>query len=129
MESGMKWEKFERKMLQVFNKNIHCVDELYFNIIKENRIGERINFKDEEVLEYLQNLHTMTGECYIITDYCYEHDHEPFHINADKIEEFVSTFRAVFDEPFYSTDVIIVNFEKKLIWVFFHEGICWVSKG
>ncbi len=123
------WKEFDKRMFQVFEKSIHCVDGLYFNVIKENRIGERISFKDNEVLNYLQDLHSMTGELYIITDYCYEHDYGPFMVGSNELERFVNTFKTVFREPFYSTDVIIVNFEQKLIWVFFHEGMCWVSKG
>ena len=123
------WREFDKKMFQVFGKSIHCVDELYFNVIKENRIGERITFKDEEVLNYLQDLHSMMGELYVITDYCYEHDYGPFMVCSKDLERFVNTFKTVFREPFYSTDIIIVSFEQKLIWVFFHEGMCWVSKG
>ena len=35
----------------------------------------------------------------------------------------------VYGEAFYSTDIVIINFEKKLLWVFFHEGIYWLSEG
>ena len=128
MKETISWQDFERKMIQVFGRNCHNVDGLYFNVIKENRIGERIRFKDDEVLRYLQELYNMTGELYVVTDYCYEHNHGPFIVRANEIESFVNTFKDIFGMPFYSTDVIIVNFEKKILWVFFHEGICWVSK-
>jgi hypothetical protein len=85
------WKEFDKRMFQVFEKSIHCVDGLYFNVIKENRIGERISFKDNEVLNYLQDLHSMTGELYIITDYCYEHDYGPFMVGSNELERFVNT--------------------------------------
>lgn len=75
MKETISWQDFERKMIQVFGRNCHNVDGLYFNVIKENRIGERIRFKDDEVLRYLQELYNMTGELYVVTDYCYEHNH------------------------------------------------------
>lgn len=29
---------------------------------------------------------------------------------------------------FFSTDIVIVNFKEKLVWVVFHEGKCWLTK-
>lgn len=43
--------------------------------------------------------------------------------------DFVKDFKLVYNQAFYTTDIIIINFEEKLIWVLFHEGICWLSKG
>ena len=65
----------------------------------------------------------------MITDYCYEKKCGPFVVDANHINEFVENFSTAFGEAFYSTDVIVISFTEKLIWVLFHEGICWLSKG
>lgn len=36
--------------------------------------------------------------------------------------------QVTYGEAFYATDIIIVSFSEKMIWVLFHEGICWLSK-
>lgn len=50
-------------------------------------------------------------------------------LDACEIETFVKSFRKTYKQPFYSTDIIIINFEEKIIWVLFHEGICWLTRG
>ncbi len=129
MSSIMSWGEFEKKMVETFGRSFRLVDQLYFNVEKEIRIGERVSFGDLEVLGYLQSLHHMKGELCVITDHCYERDHGPFVVGAEEITGFVDTYPEVFHDAFYSTDIIIVNFEEKLLWVFFHEGMCWLSRG
>lgn len=77
----------------------------------------------------MQKLHPMNGMLYVITDYCYEKQCGPFIVKADQIDAFVEGFLTTNKEAWYSTDIIIVNFTERLIWVLFHEGICWLSKG
>ena len=116
-------------MKQVFGKNLFKhVDELFFNVTKEVYFGEETELLDVEALKYLQDLHDMNGVLYVITDICYLKMCGPFVVNADEINMFVETFYATYNEAFYCTDIIIVNFEEKLIWVLFHEGICWLSE-
>ncbi len=129
MNQIMSWNEFEEKMAAAFGRSFRKVDELYFNVEKEIRIGERVRFGDREVLEYLRALHHMEGELCVITDHCYVCRHGPFVVEAKEITYFVDTYPAVFGEAFYSTDIIVVNFEEKLLWVFFHEGMCWLSRG
>jgi len=65
-----------------------------------------------------------------ITDLCYEKKYGgAFFVEANSMAEFVQTYKNKFGEAFYSTDIIIISFEIKLIWVFHHEGVCWLSKG
>ena len=113
----------------MLGKSFTYVDELYYNVVKERRFGERAELNDGESLKILQDLHNMQGELYIITDYCYEKRCGPFVVNAELIEEFVERFCSTYGETFYSTDIVIINFEEMLIWVLFHEGICWLSEG
>lgn len=115
-------------MRKVFGKSFTYVDELYYKVTKEKKFGEGTGLNDCESLKLLQDLHNMQGELYIITDYCYEKKCGPFVINAKLIKEFVETFYLTYGETFYSTDIVIINFEEMLIWVLFHEGICWLSK-
>lgn len=116
-------------MRLTFGKDFKDVDELYFNVVKQTNFGERSELDDLEALSYLENLYSIKGYIYVITDYCYERKCGPFIVSASEIENFVKDFRLVYGEAFYSTDIVIVNFEEKLIWVLFHEGICWLSKG
>lgn len=122
------WNEFHNKMEQVFGKSFHQADDLYYNIKKEVNYGESIELNDIEALKYLQNLHIMKGTLYVITDFCYYKSRGPFIVKADEIKSFVSTFYETYGEDFYSTDIIIVNFEEKRIWVLFHEGKCWLSE-
>ena len=115
-------------MLSVFGKNFKYVEELYYNVIKENHFGEFVELDDNQALKYLTDLNEMTGELCVITDLCYENERGPFIINSCDIGNFVNSFLDVFGESFYSTDIIIVSFREKLIWVLFHEGLCWLSK-
>ena len=114
-------------MYKVFNKNFKYVDELYFNVKKELFFGEENELEDMEALNYLKKLHEFSGELYIVTDVSYHKEFGPFLVDAKHIDEFVSNFYCNYGESFYSTDIIIVNFSKKLIWVLFHEGICWLT--
>ena len=121
--------EFENSMHDIFGKGFKYVDELYYNVNNHIQFGEETELSDVEVLVYLQKLHYMSGILYVITDYCYEKKCGPFVVDANHINEFVENFSTAFGEAFYSTDVIVISFTEKLIWVLFHEGICWLSKG
>ena len=121
--------EFENSMHDIFGKGFKYVDELYYNVNNQLQFGEETELSDVEVLVYLQKLHYMSGILYVITDYCYEKKCGPFVVDANHINEFVENFSTAFGEAFYSTDVIVISFTEKLIWVLFHEGICWLSKG
>ena len=121
--------EFENSMHDIFGKGFKYVDELYYNVNNQIQFGEETELSDVEVLVYLQKLHYMSGILYVITDYCYEKKCGPFVVDANHINEFVENFSTAFGEAFYSTDVIVISFTEKLIWVLFHEGICWLIKG
>ena len=121
--------EFENSMHDIFGKGFKYVYELYYNVNNQIQFGEESELSDVEVLVYLQKLHYMSGILYVITDYCYEKKCGPFVVDANHINEFVENFSTAFGEAFYSTDVIVISFTEKLIWVLFHEGICWLSKG
>lgn len=123
------WAEFENKMYATFGKKFKYVDELHYNVNRQIQFGEETELTDAEALAYLQELHFMSGMLYVITDYCYEKKCGPFIVAADRINEFVEGFYSHFGEAFYSTDIIVISFAEKLIWVLFHEGICWLSKG
>ena len=116
-------------MNETFGKSFKYVDELYYNVDKQIQFGEETELSDIEALEYLQKLHCMRGTLYVITDYCYEKKCGPFIVDSNQINNFVKKFFEVYGETFYSTDIIVISFTEKLIWVLFHEGICWLSKG
>lgn len=125
----MSWTEFDNDMKQVFGKNFNSVDELYYNVTAEINFGEERELDDSEALKYLQDLHIMNGRLCVITDFCYEKECGPFVIDADEMNKFVDTFYLTYGEAFYSTDIVIINFEERLIWVLFHEGVCWLSEG
>lgn len=116
-------------MCKVFGKKFKNVDELYFNVKKELIFGEENELEDMEALNYLKKLHNFSGELYIIADVSYCEEFGPFLVEAEDIDEFVSKFYCKYGEAFYSTDIVIVNFSEKLIWVLFHEGTCWLTIG
>ena len=126
---NISWIEFDNRMEAVFEKRLVNVDDLYFNVDKEFKFGEGCELSDLEALDYLQNLCNMSGQLCVITDYCYERKCGPFVVEASEINEFVGDFYSVYGEAFYSTDIIIINFPEKKIWVLFHEGICWLSRG
>lgn len=116
-------------MYEIFGKNFKYVDELYFNVDKQIQFGEETELSDVETLEYLKKLHCMNGILYVVTDYCYEKECGPFIVDANQINDFVKNFLLIYGQAFYSTDIIVISFTEKLIWVLFHEGVCWLSKG
>ena len=113
----------------VFGKNFKNVDELYFNVVKQINFEEGMDFEDIEVVILLEKLNEFNGYLHVITDYCYENKCGPFVLDASEIETFVKSFKEIYKQPFYSTDIVIINFEEKIIWVLFHEGICWLTRG
>ena len=123
----MLWKEFQDKMLESFGRNFFCVDDLHFNVKKEIRVGECVEFDDCQILQYLRSLHAMEGNLCIITDWCYKKNEGPFIVDANELGQFVNTYKMMYGEAFYSTDIVIINFEKKLLWVFFHEGLYWLS--
>lgn len=129
-KGNISWAEFDAKLYEVFGKKMRIADDLYFNIVKQTVIGERSHIEDMEVLNFLQNLQEMEGELCVVVDYCYYKKCGPFIVNANEIYDFVEEFYDEYGETLYSlSDVIIINFEKKTIWVLFHEGICWLTKG
>ena len=42
----MLWKEFQDKMLESFGRNFFCVDDLHFNVKKEIRVGECVEFDD-----------------------------------------------------------------------------------
>ena len=117
------WNEFNDKMKKVFGKSFRYVDDLYFNVEKEVTFGENAELEDDQALRYLQDLYNMNGELCVITDICYEKNQGPFIVKSNEIQNFVNTYKLTFGEAFYSTDIIIINFEEKVLWVLFHEGI------
>lgn len=124
------WNEFNYQLKEVFGVKMKYVDDLYFNVIKRLDVGgEFVKLKDMESLDCLQYMHKMKGELCVITDYCYKKKLGPFIVDASEINDFVKDFHSEYGEVFCSTDVIIISFAEKLIWVLFHEGICWLTKG
>lgn len=126
--NNIEWNKFYDEMERVFGKRFSQADDLYYHVCKEDEFGENVEINDTEALKRLQALHIMRGELYVITDFCYRTKSGPFIVEASRIEDFVDTFLETYGEDFYSTDIIIVNFEDRRIWVLFHEGKCWLSE-
>ncbi len=138
MKKGtMSWVEFDARLYEVFGKRMRDTnnlyfrtEDLYFNVVKQMEIGEIISIDDIEVLNFLQDLREMEGELCVIAGYCYDKKRGPFIIEANELHDFVKEFYDEYGETLYSLcDVIIINFEKEIIWVLFHEGICWLTKG
>ncbi|MDE7179167.1 MAG: hypothetical protein K2O59_15245 [Lachnospiraceae bacterium] len=113
----------------VFGRTFNVVDDLYLNIVKQINFGEWIELDDLEALRYLEKLHNFSGQLCVINDYCYEKKCGPFLLNATDITHFAKHFITRYGQSFYATDIVIINFEEKLIWVLVHEGLGWLSKG
>ena len=129
-KGNISWAEFDDKLYEVFGKKMKSADDLYFNLLKQVKIGESTYLEDMDALNCLQDLQEMEGELCVITDYCYNYKCGPFIVNANEIHDFVEEFLDEYGEVFHTGgDLIIINFEKKLIWVLFHEGICWLTKG
>lgn len=128
-KGNISWAEFNARFYEVFGKKMRIADDLYFNVVKRMEIGEIISLEDMEALNFLQDLREMEGELCVVTDYCYTKRCGPFIVNANEIHDFVEEFLDEYGKAFYSTDVIIINFEKEIIWVLFHEGVCWLTKG
>jgi len=47
----------------------------------------------------------------------------PFRIESANIKNFVNSHVEQFGERFLETDVFIVSFDLKSIWIFHHEGV------
>ncbi len=129
-EDNISWDEFNHQLKETFNIKMKYVDDLYFNVIKRFDVGgEFVKLNDMESLDCLQHMREMNGELCVITDYCYKKKCGPFIVDASEINNFVKDFYAEYGEVFCSTDIIIISFAEKLIWVLFHEGICWLSEG
>ena len=128
LNSMMNWDEFNETMKNVFGRTFIDVDDLYFNVVREKRFGESIEIDDRLALDILKELKPICGEICVITDLCYRKDYGPFTMHANQLDKFVNDFSQNYGETFYSTDVIIVNFEQQMIWVLFHEGMSWLSK-
>lgn len=126
--SNIEWKKFHDKMERVFGRSFVQADDLYFHVCKEVDFGENEEINDIEALKKLQALHDMKGELFVITDFCYYTKSGPFLVEASQLEDFVETFYQTYREDFYATDIVIISFEDKRIWVLFHEGKCWLSE-
>lgn len=63
------------------------------------------------------------GELIFVTDASYKKDLGPFRVDAASIREFVREHYKNFGEHFLETDVIIINMEIKVVWIFHHEGV------
>jgi hypothetical protein len=128
--SNISWDEFNHQLKEVFGKRMRLVDDLSFNVIMRLDVGgEFVKLNDMESLDCLQYMRKMDGELCVITDYCYKKKCGPFLVDASEINNFVKDFHAEYGEVFCSTDVIVISFTDKLIWVLFHEGIYWLSKG
>lgn len=128
MKNNIAWDEFDSKMEQVFGRKFSQPDDLYYNVSREISFGEGLEMNDREALKYLQDLCVMSGELYVITDFCYYTKSGPFIVQAEAMERFTDTFYETYGETFYVTDIIIVSFAEKRIWVMFHEGKCWLSE-
>jgi hypothetical protein len=129
-KGNISWAEFDEKLYEIFGKKMKSADDLYFNLIKQVEIGESTYLEDMDALNCLQDLQEMEGELCVIPDYCYDYKCGPFIVNANEIHDFVEEFLDEYGQVFHTGgDLIIINFEKKLIWVLFHEGICWLTKG
>lgn len=82
-----------------------------------------------EILERLEDLRKFEGQLYIVTDESYEDEFGPFKVNASDIYEFVANYWGSFGKIggyFVNTDLMIFNFELKLIWIAHHEGAYYI---
>lgn len=127
------WDEFDAKLYEVFGKKIKKLrrtEDLYFNVVKRVEIGDLAYVDDMETLYHLQDMQEMEGELYVAVGYCFLPGKGPFVVNANEIHDFVKEFYDEYGDTFFSLcDIVIINFEKAVIWVYFHEGMCWLTKG
>lgn len=87
------------------------------------------DLEDGEILRRLSDLREIEGELLVTTDICYNEGCSPFSIEAGNLKDFVIGFRTQFDRYFFDGDALMVNLDRKLFWMFHHEGVYAAFEG
>lgn len=117
------WEYFKLKVKQHLNIDFVKVDDFFREGTKWFTLEDWLNTDDLDILHCLESLYPFEGKLIIVTDASYKKDLGPFIVEANRINEFIENHYKNYNEYFLDTDVIIINLEKKLVWIFHHEGI------
>lgn len=87
------------------------------------RSEEYQHLEDIDILSCLEELRKFEGDLYIITDVSYKEDLGPFKVKSTDIYEFIENYWNNFGEYLLYVDLLILNFELKLAWIFHHGGV------
>lgn len=106
-----------------FNK-MSTADAFYIEGSKWTRVENYEDLEDVELLDYLNEKRKFEGELYVITDESsYMKNLGPFKVNSMYIKDFIKDYYKSFGHHLINTDLMILNLQLKLVWIFQHEGV------
>lgn len=122
-------EEYKKLLKLHFNVSPHKIDDY---LVTDD--GKELNPKwfpeedweskeDVDLLELLEDIRIFEGDLLVLTDSCLIRNLGPVLIDSEHLREFVKNHLKNFGVCFFNTNVIIINLELKLIWIFHHEGI------
>ena len=117
------WSTFKDLIITRFNINFYKIDDMFIHGAKWNYLEDWLEVSDLEILHCLECLKPFTGELLVVTDASYEKGLSPFIMNSKDIKQFVESHSNNFKQRFLETDVLIINLELKIAWIFHHEGV------
>jgi hypothetical protein len=117
------WVFFKTLVKKHFNIDFVKIDDFFKKDTEWISLNDYEDLNDDEILNSLEHLREFEGTLYIVTDASYQKELGPFQVESANIKSFVSNHIENFGERFLETDVLIINFELKLAWIFHHEGV------
>lgn len=121
------WDDFKFLLLKHFNFSGYSMSKFHDYIYewKEYRLFDCPNWEKLDDIDIFDQVHwknKFEGDLYVVTDPSYRKVLGPFKINGFVLRKFVNEHQKIFGEHFFETDVEIISFEKKLFWLFHHNG-------
>lgn len=117
------WESFKIRVKNDFNIDFVKIDDFFKKGYTWLPLEDHEDLEDIDILNCLANLRTFEGILCVVTDASYQKNLGPFQVKSEDISSFVINHWNNFGERFLETDVLIINFQLKLAWIFHHEGV------
>lgn len=117
------WESFKIYVKNDFDIDFIRIDDFFKEGSTWLPLEDYEDLSDNEILNCLASLRDLEGTLYVITDASYQKNLGPFKVESANISSFVKNHWNNFGERFLETDVVIINFQLKLAWIFHHEGV------
>lgn len=127
----IKWAETSRLIKDNFNINYTKTNgkpdlfgkngELWINV-------EADDLENIEILEILENKRKFEGDLYIITYESHKENIGSFKVNHSNLHKFINMYWEMFGGYFFNQDLLIFNFELKIVWVYHHSNFYEVLK-